>query len=591
MVGKRNAFVDPSKRPGLPGSSDDADTDKMEDEVKQAELEVKLRDMVLEVVAPTVERAVRLQNHCDHLSSRLESQHQIMTLMAKDTKTAMEKLDLVGELKKQLDSFWGSQRALEVKLAAHTKEVVSKVEKSDTTTSALVSQTERLNKQIIRTQEDTDFLRMDIMKIQSNVDLSLKKNKDYLDSELKRMEFNINQVKELQTAFAEEIWGPEDANEYSAPSLRRFDVQTRKMDKQIKEVLTELKELRMLDEQMRKVTNIQGEHGQQLEQLDSQLTDLSQLVGKNHQESKADLKKTANLMAAYSANLMHDVRGSFSNEVKELTGLHQDVQKFLKETEESLQNLTQSLAASGRHLEASMREVRLDIEGVDAKRKRDKLGLEDTIASLHKQVGTSVEAVENIASGLEHISSVVGMGLQGQRMVISLGVQDFVDRKDTMYVGYKKDGKPRGLRLGDRVDTNALSPIPYQPQAVPFQGNTFERSQLLALCEKLVHAGQEALSKGPAMQKTDNSGPASAGRLMPPRPGSRGPDHRGSPNLEGDILALHKRNKDDRVSSAATTAKPTTAGSQFHGSLGACSPPGTSESQRLPVLPTPLSAR
>eukprot|EP00439_Symbiodinium_sp_Y106_P018349 s1167_g2.t1 len=37
----------------------------------------------------------------------------------------------------------------------------------------------------------------------------------------------------------------------------------------------------------------------------------------------------------------------------------------------------------------------------------------------------------------------------------------------------------------------------YQPGKVTFQSDTFERPQLLALCEKMVHSGQEALSKGP----------------------------------------------------------------------------------------------
>lgn len=56
------------------------------------ERQVKLREMVLEasrlsssqglqqVVAPTVERSVRMQNHCDHLSARIASQHEILKL-------------------------------------------------------------------------------------------------------------------------------------------------------------------------------------------------------------------------------------------------------------------------------------------------------------------------------------------------------------------------------------------------------------------------------------------------------------------------------------------------------------------------------
>ncbi|CAE7249566.1 EMB2076, partial [Symbiodinium sp. CCMP2592] len=115
---KRGAFLDPSSmtRPPPAGFGDInmiEEIEKQADEVKHARLEVKLREMVLEVVAPTVERAVRMQNHCDHLAKRIESQHSVLTMMAKDVTTAMEKLGLVGEFKKQLDDFWGSQKDLE----------------------------------------------------------------------------------------------------------------------------------------------------------------------------------------------------------------------------------------------------------------------------------------------------------------------------------------------------------------------------------------------------------------------------------------------------------------------------------------------
>eukprot|EP00439_Symbiodinium_sp_Y106_P081192 s885_g20.t1 len=155
---KRGAFLDPSSmtRPPPAGFGDInmiEEIEKQADEVKHARLEVKLREMVLEVVAPTVERAVRMQNHCDHLAKRIESQHSVLTMMAKDVTTAMEKLGLVGEFKKQLDDFWGSQKDLELKLANHVREVLANVEQCKHDCKSLSSSTERLNKQIVRAQE------------------------------------------------------------------------------------------------------------------------------------------------------------------------------------------------------------------------------------------------------------------------------------------------------------------------------------------------------------------------------------------------------------------------------------------------------
>jgi len=553
----------------------EANIEKQEDEVKHARLEVKLREMVLEVVAPTVERAVRMQNHCDHLSARIESQHGILTMMAKDVHRAMDKLGLVQEFKKQLDDFWGSQKDLELKLANHIREVLSNVEQCNHDCKKLTSTTERLNKQIVRAQEDSDHLRTDLFKMQTSLDMGVKKNKEYLDSETKRLELSIDQVKEMHKALSDEIWGPEEVTDFSPPSLRRFDMQTRQLEKTIKDVLTELRELRLLDAHVKRVTEIQEGHGVQLVELTDTTGEISQRVNKVNQDLKAEIKRTANLMSAYSANLLHEVRSSFSNEVKELAGLHQDVQVFLKETEASLQSLQESLHSSGRHVEASLREVRLDIESLDSKRKRDKMGLEESLTGLQQQASNSSTSLAQFSQSLEHLSSVMGIALQGQRMVIALGVQDFVDRKDTTYVGFKKGYT--GLKLGPRFDFDSLTDVPYQPGKVNFQNDSFERPQLLALCEKLVHSGQEALSKGPKraggkenLQMCAES-PSRVQARLGTSCGSRPP-------------------KDDRASTATTKA-PATAESRWQ-NLGCCSPPWTSESQRLPSLgPLGLTAR
>eukprot|EP00434_Breviolum_minutum_P017559 symbB.v1.2.015497.t1/scaffold1160.1/size134679/6 len=294
--------------------------------------------------------------------------------------------------------------------------------------------------------------------MQTSLDMGVKKNKEYLDSETKRLELSIDQVKEMHKALSDEIWGPEEVTDFSPPSLRRFDMQTRQLEKTIKDVLTELRELRLLDAHVKRVTEIQEGHGVQLVELTDTTGEISQRVNKVNQDLKAEIKRTANLMSAYSANLLHEVRSSFSNEVKELAGLHQDVQVFLKETEASLQSLQESLHSSGRHVEASLREVRLDIESLDSKRKRDKMGLEESLTGLQQQASNSSTSLAQFSQSLEHLSSVMGIALQGQRMVIALGVQDFVDRKDTTYVGFKKGYT--GLKLGPRFDFDSLTDVP-----------------------------------------------------------------------------------------------------------------------------------
>eukprot|EP00933_Yihiella_yeosuensis_P038033 TRINITY_DN32007_c0_g1_i1.p1 TRINITY_DN32007_c0_g1~~TRINITY_DN32007_c0_g1_i1.p1 ORF type:complete len:603 (+),score=115.69 TRINITY_DN32007_c0_g1_i1:152-1960(+) len=561
-------------------SSDDVV--KQEEEVKLAEMEVQIRQMVLEVTKPTVERAVKLQNHCEHLQTQLNSQGEILSRLTADVAETQKNLDVVSQFKMQLNEFWESQRQLELKLADHTKDVLAKVENTEQTCKGLLSTTARLSKSIDRNAEDSEFLRMDLAKMNSSVELGIKKCKDFLESEMRRIDFGMDQMKAMHHALCNEIWGPEEPDDLGPPSLRRFDMQIRKLQRTTKEVLYELKELRLLDVQLQKVTTTQGEHGERLVKLEKDTDQLESRIEKYNKDTKRDLKQTANLMAAYSANLMHDVRGTFTLEVKQLQDIHQEIQRFLKQTEDTVRGLSESLASSGRYLESSMREVRTDLEGLETRRKHDKLGLEENMLTLKTQVFSSVDTSQKMVGGLEHVISVLGMCLQSQRMDLALGIQDYVDRKEVNLVGTANN-----LKKGSVTSLEALKFFPYSPSEILFQGNKFERPQMLALAEKLVFSAQEALINGP-LAGGPQKGPGDDifKQLQNPqgmRHGYARPASQSRRTIAGGQIFVEGKGKDDRATTAGTVAsKPMTADSACtYGSLNSA---GGSNPLRLPPM-------
>eukprot|EP00439_Symbiodinium_sp_Y106_P055380 s1563_g7.t1 len=234
-----------------------------------------------------------------------------------------------------------------------------------------------------------------------------------------------------------------EVDEFSPPSLRRFDMQTQQLERTVGEVLAELQELRQLDSHVKKITGIQEGHGNcmakpnrnQRTELTNISTEISNRCDKVDKDLKAEIKRTANLMSAHSASLLQEVRASFSREVKEpfgsrvvviiavamdsnnisspptkspspraftgkserlkeLAALHSDVQVFLKDAEDSLQHVKESLDSTSRYVEASLHEVRLDIESLDGKRDRDKQVLEDSLGTLQQQAESSATSLE-----------------------------------------------------------------------------------------------------------------------------------------------------------------------------------------------------
>lgn len=71
--------------------------------------------------------------------------------------------------------------------------------------------------------------------MQTSLDMGVKKNKEHMDSETRRLELGIQQVKDMHKALSDEIWGPEERamrskrmkTEVERSVLGRFRLQTK----------------------------------------------------------------------------------------------------------------------------------------------------------------------------------------------------------------------------------------------------------------------------------------------------------------------------------------------------------------------------
>jgi len=266
-------------------------------------------------------------------------------------------------------------------------------------------------------------------------------------------------------------------------------------------------------------------------------------------------------MAAFSANLVREARTSFKEELEHSHKMQREVGDFVLQMKDSLGEHEARVQMLGGQLQAMMKEVRIDLEICDNKRKKDKQATEEQMRQLQSRVVSAFDASESMLKGLEHVTGVVSMSLQSERMSVALDLQDFVERKDTPFLSFRDSSRDKVRKLktsGSKqggLDLDKLQSTTYQPQPISYQGASFERPQLLALREKLVHIAQEALQQGPVTRKpgpqfTPDMPLAHLSGVTPPletrsptpsavgvpRPGSRGqPGARGSPLLEGRL--------------------------------------------------------
>eukprot|EP00929_Paragymnodinium_shiwhaense_P088210 TRINITY_DN4847_c0_g1_i1.p1 TRINITY_DN4847_c0_g1~~TRINITY_DN4847_c0_g1_i1.p1 ORF type:complete len:634 (+),score=215.69 TRINITY_DN4847_c0_g1_i1:92-1993(+) len=563
---------------------------KKEDEVHLAELEGRMRQMIIDVLKPTVHRAMNLQTEFQTLSKKQDGTLTKLQEIAASVREAKERSEAVSLFQSQLETFWDKHREVEFRMEKNDKIITGRVEAMQRDFEAQKAVSIRYGRNFERNASEMGEVKKTLQELHESMEAGMQRSKEQVQDEVRRIDASVKDVSEMQRILNEEIWGSDDCQELSPVSLRRLDLQMKKANGVLAEATSDIADLRRIDGEMVNMMRQQGMLMDKLQNLTDSTTEMEQRVTNMADDSQAELKRVSNLMAAFSANLLKESRANVLEDLKAATSLREDVSEFVRQSQDAIAQLDKAVVATGNQVEALLKEIRIDMDSLDVRRKRDKAELERDVADLGTKVSAATDTAGNTYKGLQHVSGVLGMSLQSERMSVALDLQDFIERKDTPYVGVstaEMDSEKRKTAAKKRYLAQGIAPenlvrLQYAPQALSFAGNAFERPQLLALREKLVHAAQEALLQGPAgLQSRDGSranlrgksvgqesakhipdavagrvlgksadlpanllggsggktvsGPASERRPSVPRPGSQGqPSARGSPSLEAD---------------------------------------------------------
>lgn len=539
----------------------DSAENSMEEEVRHAELESRLRRMITDVMKPSIAKVSKLQADHNVMCSKFQDMVDGYQEVINAQKSAKEHSELIKVFETKLSDFWGFNNKLEAKIAEHHKSSHQRMEELEHACDSNKSNGASLSRRLDLAMEDIDRVNETTKSMELRVQRGLQKNKEHIDMEVKSMHLLVGDVRDLHLKLETEIWGPENVFDYSPPSLRRLDMQMKEQKALMSECLRDIASLQRLESDLGVVAQSQNGIQNQVSELLDKSAFLSDRVESCAAEAKADFRQASNLMAAFSANLVREARTSFKEELEHSHKMQREVGDFVLQMKDSLGEHEARVQMLGGQLQAMMKEVRIDLEICDNKRKKDKQATEEQMRQLQSRVVSAFDASESMLKGLEHVTGVVSMSLQSERMSVALDLQDFVERKDTPFLSFRDSSRDKVRKLktsGSKqggLDLDKLQSTTYQPQPISYQGASFERPQLLALREKLVHIAQEALQQGPVTRKpgpqfTPDMPLAHLSGVTPPletrsptpsavgvpRPGSRGqPGARGSPLLEGRL--------------------------------------------------------
>eukprot|EP00444_Apocalathium_aciculiferum_P017838 CAMPEP_0183469408 /NCGR_PEP_ID=MMETSP0370-20130417/154434_1 /TAXON_ID=268820 /ORGANISM="Peridinium aciculiferum, Strain PAER-2" /LENGTH=230 /DNA_ID=CAMNT_0025661859 /DNA_START=23 /DNA_END=712 /DNA_ORIENTATION=+ len=206
------------------------ETSKMEEEVRMAEMESKLREMVMDMVRPSVHKIANCKSDMEELFAMLKLQGNQLQEIAAEIQLTSERSNLILDFKHRLDDSADRLSRLDSRLSLHERDVWDRVESLEHKNDMQSGFNSTTDRTLERVMQDFDVVHTQLRRLSDALDAAVMENRNLLNAEAASFKASMMEVTEELHRFHDEVWGPEDCeSEIMAPSLRRLDFQTRKI--------------------------------------------------------------------------------------------------------------------------------------------------------------------------------------------------------------------------------------------------------------------------------------------------------------------------------------------------------------------------
>lgn len=606
-----------------------AEEDREAVEVMVAAMENRLRDMISDLLTPTIQRSTCIQQDVEFLKG-LVSQH---TKGLQDVQVgqfkALEQVATIQSFKEEMTR-WDTQRrshesALDESIQAVQQRLEAyryNLEQKESALHHLHRNVERAGVELNRLQDAQAELkdvfegRLDEQSRRQNV------AKNETDVRIAGLELRHN-------ALTDELWGEETGLAKAAGELKKTNICVAQLEADMARVQAEKAEKAQLDK-------LRAEVGKVVAEANKSVNDMKLTVGTVVDDVRQHFRTASEAVAAHNARFVGEVRQEYQGELASSAKLRVEARDFMIQTTSRIASLDERVAAAATKAGALAEEVREEVEELNKKRKKDKNSTDNELKALKKRLGGVFDNSDAVQAGIEHIYAVIKMLLDSELMQSSLELQDSADREKIALWGVREDqastgsdraadsprpdmsgpraqsapggAKPKSsaLRFGRpspgpgsrlagagqkdpvvRVHNKCLSCsgqshlvlsafkmacLQYSPSPVEHDNQTHDREVLLGERRVLLQTARETMRSGPRGQKAQTAGPTQTDPGDEPR----------APT--SDDAGLHRRSSlYDALSQYATIDLKAQARSNSGGA--AVRSASKHSAQRLPNLP------
>ncbi|CEM14446.1 unnamed protein product [Vitrella brassicaformis CCMP3155] len=481
-----------------------------------------MRHLIVELIEPTIHRVTQTElslKSLREMNERIQKDmHDAQLLSVK----ADQQVSMVEHFREELSKWDVQRRNHESKLTEELSVMKHdldgfryNLERKDTTIQGLQRAVERATQEVNRLMDGQDQLRQ---YSDERIDLQSKQLSDFRTE----TEVKLVAVETKHNALADELWGEETG-------LAKVTGELNKSNQIVSALNEEVKRIARSKASTADFEKLQSEVKDSIEESASAVATLKTSVNSAVQEVKEHFRTASNTIAAHNATMMQEVRAAYTDELTHAAKLRNDVQNFMHDTQGAMQSLEKTVDGIRSQTEAMVKEVRLDVEELNKKRKRDKANSEIELRQLKKRIGGVYDNSDAVLKGIEHIAGVMAIVLESNKVACAVSLQDDDDRRKVALMGYKEAGQggPSAQQPGAApiarkgtqaaptvisVDNRCLSCsgqsatvlagfkmacLQYHPGPVPYSGKHYSRGELLAIRSQLIEQASEALHLGP----------------------------------------------------------------------------------------------
>eukprot|EP00747_Dinoflagellata_sp_TGD_P103440 gnl/TRDRNA2_/TRDRNA2_168962_c1_seq1.p1 gnl/TRDRNA2_/TRDRNA2_168962_c1~~gnl/TRDRNA2_/TRDRNA2_168962_c1_seq1.p1 ORF type:complete len:621 (+),score=149.40 gnl/TRDRNA2_/TRDRNA2_168962_c1_seq1:58-1920(+) len=509
-------------------------------EVLVSSMELRLRQMITEVTAPSIQKTGQIQADLETLKQIVVDHTRGLQEVQLGQFKALEQVQTISSFHDEMTRWDGQRRQHEAQVDESMMTFEQKLDafkynmdQKESVLHQLRRQVERCASELNRMQQNKeDFSE----RFEDQMEyLSKKVNNSHAD-----IEVAIAGIELKHNALTDALWGEETGLAKVTGELKKSSLHLAQLEESVAKLEKEKAEAAQLEQ-------LRFEIMRSVHQATSSVTTLRQSVGNVVNDVKEHFRTASQTISQTNATFISEVRKDYQTELKLAANLREEVQNFMVRTDDNIATLDTRVADAATKAERLAGEAREEIEDLNKRRKRDKNSVDNELKALKKRLGGVFDNSDAVLRGIEHIYRVIQIIMDAEFMQSSLELQDFVDRKKIALMGYKDEKerfradaaqpapearaksapggpKPQSARgrgvFAERnpqepvvkVDTRCLSCsgqsplvmssfkmacLQYMPSPVEHEGRIHPRDNLLQQRNHLLQRARDELAEGP----------------------------------------------------------------------------------------------